>query len=159
METAIQKAKKVISMTDCERCFASRARQTIIDVLHPVTGRTVCYGKTLEEARREFPDAEEMSVDEFCAWKAEQQRTQITWSPTTEARFNEMLGCLPPAAATPDYNAFLVGEPYDHDAGNGRPRFEAYRLRNGVYETASRPITRAEFHAEMTNAGSERAQP
>jgi hypothetical protein len=148
-----------ITITDFTRCFASRARQTIIDIVHPVTGLTVCYGKTLDDTRQEYTDAEEMSIGEFCSWKSEQQRTPITWSPTTEARFNEMLGCLPPAAATPDYNAFLVGEPYDHDAGNGRPRFEAYRLRNDVYETASRPLTRAEFHAEMTNAGSERTQP
>lgn len=138
-----------MEMTDCNRCVVSKARMTIIDVLHPVTGRTFCYGKTVEDCRAEYPDAEEMTIDEFCASKAAQQRTPITWEATTAERFEKMLCVLPPADGTPGFRAFLVGEAYDHDAGNGRPRFQAFRTRGGLYEVASRPMTRAEFRAEM----------
>jgi hypothetical protein len=138
------------TMSDCERCFASKARQTIIDVLRPDTGRTWCYGKTLDQCREEYPDAEEMSVDEFCAWKAAQQRTPITWMPTTAEQFDDMLNCLPPALMLS--GGFLVGEPDDYDAGNGQPRFQGYRQRGDVYEVGNRPMTRAEFRSEIANA-------
>lgn len=128
-----------------ERCFASRQRQTIIDVLDGETGLTVCYGKTLADCRAEYPDAEEMTVEAFCQWKAERQRTPVEWLPTTEARFYEMLECLPPAMWTA--TGFLVGEPYDHDALSGRPRYQAFRQRGNVFEVANRPMTREEFRA------------
>ncbi len=38
-----------------ERCFASRQRQTIIDVLDGETGLTVCYGKTLADGSADEP--------------------------------------------------------------------------------------------------------
>jgi len=139
-----------MSMTDCERCFASRERGTIIDVLHPTTGLTVCYGRNLANVREEYPDAEEMSVEEFCVWKAERQRTPITWEPSTEERFEEMLCVLPPAAWDHGAGGFLVGEPYDHDAGNGQPRYQGFREFGGKYYQSSRPMTRAEFKNELT---------
>lgn len=144
------KLEKLMTMGDCDRCFASKAAGTVIDVIRPGTGRTWIYGKTLADTRAEYPDAEEMSLDEFCSWKAAQQRTPITWSATTAERYDEMLGVLPPI----DWHhgarhGFLVGEPYDHDAGNGQPRYQAFRRRYGVHEVASRPMTRAEFAAEM----------
>jgi hypothetical protein len=54
-----------------------------------------------------------------------------------------MLNILPPIA----WNgwAFMVGEPDDHCAATGRPRFRGYRMRGNVYEVASRPLTVAEF--------------
>jgi len=135
------------SRANRQRCFASKTRQIMIDILHPITGCTMCYNKNLTDCRKEYPDAEEMSVDEFCNWKAAQQRTPIAWSPTTEEKFNEMLCILPPAAMIK--GGFLVGEPMDHDAGNGQPRFEAYKQHSGVYEVANRPMTYAEFQSEM----------
>jgi len=134
------------TMADCTRCVASRAQQCIIDVIHPNTGRTFIYGKTVAECREEYPDAESETVEAFCAWKAEQQRTPIQWMQTTAEQYDEMLGVLPPAAYAGA--AFLVGEPTDHDAGNGQPRFPAYRKRGAAYEVASRPVTIPEFRAE-----------
>ena len=145
-----EKIEKIFTMSDCEGCFASKERSTIIDTINPMTGLSWCYGKTLAKCREEYPDAEEMSVDEFCAWKAAQQRTPIKWTPTTATRFHDMLGCLPPALVL--RGAFLVGEPYDHDAGNGQPRFQGFRQRGDVYEVGSRPMTRDEFRSEMANA-------
>jgi len=138
-----------MNMTDCKECFASKARQTIIDVLHPKTGLTVCFGKTLEQVRDEYPDAEKMTVDKFCAWKAERQLTPIEWKPTTEDRFNEMLEVLPPALWLHGAGGgFLVGEAMDHDAGSGKPRFEGFRQSGGHCYQGSRPMTRDEFRAE-----------
>jgi hypothetical protein len=130
-----------------ERCFVSKARGTVIDVLRD--GRTQCFGKTLEQCRGRYPDAEEMTLDDFCAWKASRQRTPITWQETTKGKFNQMLEILPPAAMFG--GGFLVGEPMDHDAGNGRPRFEAYRQRGATFQVASRPLTLAEFTREIAN--------
>ena len=149
-----EKIENVVTMSDCERCFASKDRATIIDTIHPETGLSWCYGKTLAQCREEYPDAKEMSVDEFCAWKAAQQRTPIEWTPTTEARFCDMLGCLPPALML--RGGFLVGEPFDHDAGNGQPRFQGFRRRGDVYEVGNRPMTRAEFRSEMANGKDDR---
>lgn len=152
MTTATMEAKleKLVNMSDCTRCYASKARGTMIDTIHPATGLSWCYSKSLAQVREEYPDAEEMTVDAFSEWKAAQQRTPITWAPTTEERFTEMLEVLPPALWL--RNGFLIGEPWDHDAGNGQPRYEAYRQRSGAYLVGSRPMTRAEFRAELATA-------
>ena len=47
------------------------------------------------------------------------------WIETTEERYDEMLGVLPPAYWSSI--GFLVGEPMDHNA-NGQPRFSAFVL-------------------------------
>ena len=74
----------------------------------------------------------------------------ITWEPTTKETFYEMLEVLPPAAWEND--AFLVGEPFDHDAETGDPRYSAYRRRPGEqYETGSRPMTIQEFKNSYFN--------
>lgn len=141
------KLDRLMSMSDCERCYASKRTGTMIDVIHPETGQTVCCGETLEQVRKEYPDAEEMSVDEFCEWKAEQQRTPIVWLPTTERQFNEMLECLYPAAM--GGGGFLVGEPFDHEADTGKPRYQGFRHRGDEFYVSSRPLTRDEFRTEM----------
>ena len=47
-----------------------------------------------------------------------------------EERYREMMECLPPAAYRRD--GFLVGEPQDHDAETGEPRYEAF-IRRGFW--------------------------
>ncbi len=139
-----EKIKKLLTVMDCEECFAVPGR-SIIDVIHPETGQSWYYGKTLEQIRAETgnADAVRMTVDAFCADKAERQRTPVEWTPTTQAEYDEMLCCLPPEAVAG--HGFLVGEPYDHDAGNGRPRFQAFRHAGGLFERSNRPITVEEF--------------
>ena len=133
--------------TDETRCLISRKTGTVIDVLDPETGLTVCYGKDLDAVRATCPDAEEMTLIEFCTWKAQQQRTPMTWTETTLEQFSEMLGVLPPAAGTPGFRAFLVGEPFDHDALTGQPRYQGFRREENQYQVSSRPMTVAEFGA------------
>lgn len=134
---------------DCEQCYVSKAQRIIIDVIRD-DGLTFFQGKTFEQVRRENPDAEKMSVDAFCQWLAEQQRTPIEWQETTKEKFMYMLEVLPPAAgASFGYQAFLVGEPWDHDALNGRPRYQAYRKWGESYQVSNRPITVTEFMQEV----------
>ena len=132
----------------CDDCFASKKKGTIIDVIFPPTGKTLINGNSLEDVRKDYPDAEKMTVDEFCAWKASKQRTPISWSDTTEAEYWEMLEVLPPAIY--GRGGFMVGEAYDHDALTDQPRYAAYRKRGDVYERASRPLTIAEYKEQAS---------
>jgi hypothetical protein len=72
-----------------------------------------------------------------------------TWTPTSSARFYEMLGVLPPAAMSA--LGFLVGEPFDHRACSIRktikPTFMAFAEIEGRFFEASKPLTVAEFCA------------
>lgn len=74
----------------------------------------------------------------------------VTWTECTEEVYSDMLDVLPPAAMKG--GSFLVGEPWDHHAMTGQPRFAAYIKRQGKFFTASRPMTRAEFLALFTSA-------
>jgi len=69
----------------------------------------------------------------------------VVWTETTAERFEEMLTVLPPAIMLA--GNFLVGEPWDHHAVTGRPRFAAYRFQDRKYYEASRPMTVKEFKA------------
>ncbi len=125
-------------------CIAVRGR-SIIDLIDPETLKTDIYGETLEEVQQTpgRESAEIMTVEEFCHEKGALQNRPITWTETTEGHYYEMLGCLPPAAY--GNGAFLVGEPYDHHALTGEPRYQAFRHSGGGYEVSDRPMTVAEF--------------
>lgn len=73
----------------------------------------------------------------------------ITWTPTDEKTYDEMLGVLPPAA-TDGHGAFLVGEPMDHR--NGRPTFSAFKRHQGQYYASAEPVTFPEFQADRPGA-------
>lgn len=70
----------------------------------------------------------------------------MTWTETTEKRYYEMLGILPPASYGPD-GAFQVGEPHDHK--NGRPTFASFKVVDGKYFESDEPLTFREFEAEV----------
>jgi hypothetical protein len=59
----------------------------------------------------------------------------------------DMLNVLPPAIMLT--NGFLVGEPYDHEADTGKPRFDGFKQMGGKFYAASRPMTREEFKKEV----------
>ena len=72
------------------------------------------------------------------------------FSKTTEEKFWEMLGVLPPAFQT-GYG-FLVGEPMDHNA-QGQPRFTAFiEYPRGTFFESVGPMTIAEFKAVKVGA-------
>lgn len=131
------------AIPDPTECFAVPGEGHIIDCVHPITGKTVYYGKTLEDCQQEHPGAIRMTIEEFCRQKAARQDTPIEWIETTEDQYDEMLGCLPPIAFT--HSGFLVGEASDHHATTGRPRYAAYIRKGDKYFTASRPMTVQEF--------------
>lgn len=139
-----------MKMMDCVDCIAIPNADSIIDVIRPDTGLTWHFGHTLDQvrARPDHAAAVVMSLDEFCQQKATRQRTAIEWIETTECEFSEMLEVLPPALVLPDLAGFMVGEPYDHDAMNGQPRFSGYRKSGNRFMRGSRAMTRDEFRAE-----------
>ena len=140
-------AEREISINDCPDCIAVPGQNHAIDIMHPVTGRTIYGNKTVEEVQAENPGAEVMTLDELCRQVAERQHTPITWEESTEEDYDYGLNVLPPAIWIK--GGFMVGEPYDHDASNGKPRFQAFRQRGDIYEKATRPMTREEFRNEM----------
>ena len=140
-----------IKASDCKYCFAVPGGHAMIDLVHPVTGRTVIYGKTLDECRKEQGNelAELMLVDDFCKAKAARQDAPIAWTETTEEKYWEMLEVLPPAGMK--NGGFLVGEPWDHHATTGRPRYAAYKQVDDSFFVANRPITKEEFLKEFSS--------
>ena len=125
----------------CE-CFAILG-DVIIDVINPGTGRTAVYGKTLEQCQTEHPNAQRMTIDAFCVDKGQRQDSPIQWEPITEQYFYHMLEILPPAMM--NHAGFLVGEPWDHHAITGRPRYQAFCQCGDSFTQSNRPMTIAEF--------------
>jgi uncharacterized short protein YbdD (DUF466 family) len=71
----------------------------------------------------------------------------MMWRQTSEAKYNEMLGILPPAYM--DGYGFLVGEPMDHNfcavSGVVMPRYSAYVKKGKRYYASVSPMTYAEY--------------
>lgn len=130
-----------IKASDCKEAFAEPGKNNMIDLINPVTGKSAIYGETLKQIRERYPTAEIVSVEEWMKAKAARQDTPVTWTEITEEEYFEMLEVLPPACMLGSY--FLVGEPMDHHALTGRPRYEAFGQvgENGRYVKASRPMT------------------
>lgn len=145
-----KKIAALMQPNDYKWCIAVPGSNSFIDVVNPETKKTAFFGKTLEDVRAERPEyagAVLMLFDDFVAEKAARQHTPIEWIETTEKNYYEMLGCLPPAMMLD--SAFLVGEPYDHDASNGQPRFQGFRANDDKYWISSRPMTRNEFREQI----------
>ena len=137
----------------CVDCYAVPRAGHIIDAIDPTTGLTFHYQKSAAAVLAANPGAIRLPLEDWSQARAALQRTPIIWDPSSADQYDAMLGCLPPI----DWTAagFLVGEPDDHDAGNGQPRFQAYRcIATGTtprYYRASRPLTRAEFTRELAS--------
>lgn len=120
-------------------CFASVVRDTIIDVINPDTGLSAINRKNLDDCRKEYPDAELMTIQAWCENKAARQDTPIELQSTTQEQYWEMLEVLPPAFMA--LGCFLVGEAMDHHALTGQPRYSAYFQVGNHYSVANRPLT------------------
>ena len=128
-----------VRVSDCKMAFAEPGASNLIDLINPNTNRSLIYSHTLEQVRERYPTAEIVNFEEWLKAKAREQDSEITWVATTEDRYTKMLEVLPPAFWEGDY--FLVGEPYDHHATSGRPRYQAFGYIGGKYFQASRPMT------------------
>lgn len=137
-----------MNLRDYTEGFAVSGEDSIIDLRHPATGLSSVYGETLEQIQARYPGAVVVNVDAWMAAKAERQHTPVEWRPCSEDRYHEMLNVLPPAFW--QGGLFLVGEPMDHDAGNGQPRFTAFWKRGGKFYEADRPMTRREADASLS---------
>ena len=133
------------SYAECVECYAIPGADSIIDAIDPGTGRTIAFNQTEAEVLAREPFAVRMRISDYAAAKAARQQTPIAWTPSSAEQYHEMLEILPPAAWIGGY--FLVGEPYDHCAATGRPRFTCYRVTGTCtfprYAASSRQIGRA----------------
>lgn len=74
----------------------------------------------------------------------------IKWISSTEEKYWDMLGCVPPASQAG--LGFLVGEPYDRN-NFGELTFRAFKEQpKGVFWTSEEPVTFKEFKAEFPKA-------
>jgi hypothetical protein len=72
----------------------------------------------------------------------------FSWLPSSRARYEHMLGAVPPAIHLT--RGFLVGEAQHHDDA-GVPYFTAFRCPpGGEYQTGSRPLSVAEFRVAVS---------
>jgi len=146
MNRGANKAKEsYMNLTDCTQAFAVPGADSLIDLVNPATGRSICYDESLEQIQLRYPRAEVVEVARFQVEKANRQDGPIEWKETTEEEYQDMLNVLPPAFW--ERGLFLVGEPWDHHAISGKPRFAAYRQTGGKYWAASRPMTVGECRA------------
>lgn len=130
-----------------EYVFAVPGGDSIIDLVIPETMLTMHFSNSLDEVRKKNPGAVLMTLDAYCEAKAARQDSAVTWSEVSEEKYFDMLEVLPPAFQRG--GAFLVGEPQDHHAGTGRPRFDAFKMIGKKYFAASRPMTIQEFKESL----------
>jgi hypothetical protein len=126
-----------------QECYTLPDFDGMTDTIHPITGLTTYGGKSEADVRKEHPTILRMTVEAFCQKKAELQNAAVEWMPTDQATYYDRLEALPPEFM--DGSRFLLGEPMDHCAKSGLPRFEGYCARNGRYFYTSRPVTVRDF--------------
>lgn len=136
-----------MNVLEYETAFAVPGEDSLIDCINPATGRSCINDETLDQIRLRYPLAEVVNIEAHCAAKAQRQDTPISWEEVTREKYEEMLNVLPPADYNRTFTAFLVGEPWDHHATSGRPRYAAFEIRDGRYWESNRPMTRKEFRA------------
>lgn len=136
------------TVMDFTHAYAEPGAHSIIDAIHPVTNLGLWSGETLDEVRKRYPHAEIVNFDEWQAAKAARQDSPVVWDEVTAEEYEEMLGCLPPAYMSG--GTFSVGEPDDHHATSGLPRYRAYRATGGKFYRSSRPMTVRELRMTHT---------
>ncbi len=81
--------------------------------------------------------------------------TDVTWIETTEERYYDMLGVLPPASQgsmlRANANGFQVGEATDHNE-RGQPTFATFKEESGKFYESSEALTFREFKAMFSDA-------
>lgn len=133
-----------LKLSDLTHAFVERDNLlSVIDFVHPITESGLYSDETLAEVRKRYPTAEIVRFADWQARKAAVQDRAVEWREVTADEYHDQLGSLPPAAYRED--GFLVGEPTDHHAASGKPRYQAYRIRGGKYFASSRAMTIEEF--------------
>ena len=123
-------------------CVYVPGSHTVIDLLR-ANGLTACFGESLDQVRKRYPGAEICRFRDWRVNKGNEQDGPVTWTETTEREFMRALEVLPPAIM--ERGGFLLGEPFDHHAMTGQPRYAAYVKRGGRFFAASRHMTEDQF--------------
>lgn len=99
-----------IKLSDITHAFYVPGKPGTIDAVHPVTGRGVWGGQTLEEIQAEYPGAVKESFDVILA--AEEDHFRKAPVEVDAARWDYALGVLPPLhwKRTGDAETFKISE-------------------------------------------------
>lgn len=134
-----------------EMVFAVPGQGHIIDTVRPGPCElSWINGETLEEIQQRYPGAVMVSMSAWLEEKAERQNRPVTWSAVSDEVFMKQLEVLPPVGWKGGGD-FMVGEPSDHDARTGQPRYQAYKTVDGKRYASSRPMTLREFQETVIN--------
>ena len=106
-------------------------------------GQTIYGRKPVDKVLAENPSYKLVEYDEYVAAASAEQDQPIVWSPLSEEDYYKKMDCLPPAV-TRSYG-FLLGEPQDHYAATGKPRFAAFLKLGHRFCRSSRPLRVEEF--------------
>ena len=137
------------SLMEDQMVFAVPGEGNIIDTVVPGPCElSRINGETLEEIQVRYPGAVMVSMASWLEEKAKAQNTPVQWFPVTEEAYMYGLEVLPPVGWEGD--AFMTGEPTDHCAKTGQPRYQAYKSYEGKRFTSSRPMTLREFQETVT---------
>jgi hypothetical protein len=148
MQTLTEKIGSLLEKEQIKstHCFAVPGKDNVIDDVHPLTGRGTWSGETLDQIQLRHPGAAVVSWDDWKRAKAATQDAPVEWQECTEERYEEMMNVLPPAEYS--RHGFLVGEPWDHHAMTGCPRYSAFIMRGCRHYASSRPMTVVEFRQQ-----------
>jgi hypothetical protein len=144
MQTHPQPLDQSIQPSDSTECFAVPNSESIIDMIDPRTKLSWINKETLEQIQKRYPDAVITTIGEHLEQKAKSQDTPVGWIEVTEEHWIEMLEILPPMMY--DGNSFLVGEPTDHHAETGFPRYSCLTIKNDKHYQSDRPMTIREYN-------------
>lgn len=139
------KTQKELTAMDCTHAFANDDQDHVIDVIHPVTGLSWINGESFDQMKLRYPEIKIVNMREWFNAKGERQDSPVAWVEITADKFDEYLCCLPPISY--GQGRFLVGEPSDHHASSGAPRYHACVSQDGKHYTSNRPLTVKEFKA------------
>lgn len=116
------------------QCFVQPETFTIIDTVHPVTGRSVCFGHTLEEIQRRYPGAIVGNFDEWCHKREESFLTEP--EEISEEQWNAMLNVLPPQRWVQERGPYGYAHSFEmceHRSGRVTSFFVSFQDRHFTY--------------------------
>lgn len=120
------------------QCFVQPDTFTIIDTVHPITGKSVCYGDTLEQVQARYPGA---IIGDFEEWCLKKEQSFLTEPMEIDRdRYDEMLNVLPPKRWVQErgpYGYESSFEMIEHQSGRVTSFYMAIHGRHFTYDGIS----------------------
>ena len=115
----------------------SKACEVIAEAIREWASPAACLGNDVAMAIAVALDTAKIGANGYI-FRSIVNDTPTKWKQVDEARYDEMLGVLPPIAWVA--YGFLVGEAWDHHPTKGYSRYQAMLARGGKYYESTRPL-------------------